>query len=109
MLRVASTRDPERVAVSFDHALLRGLAPDGGLYVPIGTPELPAGWDEAGSLSEVAERVLAAWLGGDGRGSGAPDGAPDAAPDAASLRDLARDALSFPVPLVRLGGDRWVL
>ena len=93
MLRLASTRDPSKATVPFDQALLQGLAPDGGLYVPCQDPVLPAGWRDATSLSELGTLVLAAWL--------------DEPADV--LAPLLRDALSFPVPLVRIGDGRYVL
>lgn len=96
MLRFASTRDPERKAVDFDTALLRGLAPDGGLYLPIEEPRLGAGWRDVDSLAAVAAHVLPPWL-------QAEDDPRD------DLPALLRDALSFPVPLVQIGPDRYVL
>ena len=75
-------------AVSFREALLRGLAPDGGLYVPTHVPDLPARWRQASSLGEVGQRVLAPWLEEEVEG----------------VDDLVADALSFPVPLVELSG-----
>ena len=92
MLAFASTRDPERLAVPFDEALLRGLAPDGGLYVPVDEPDLPAGWDDAESCAALGARALRRWLGDD-----------------ATLDELVRDALDFPIPLVPVGDGRWVL
>ena len=77
--------------VPFRTALLNGLAPDGGLYVPTHVPPLPEDWDGAGSLPDIATRVLRPWLA-------------DAFP---RLDALVADALSFPVPLVELAGDGW--
>lgn len=96
MLRFASTRDPAREPVDFDTALLNGLAPDGGLYLPTVTPRLPAGWDDADSLADLAARVLPAWL--------QPEDA-----DETELADVLREALSFPVPLVQISPQRFVL
>lgn len=73
-------------AVPFEAALLRGPAEDGGLYVPVDLPALPAGWSEATSMAELAERVLPPFMGLDG------------------ARAVA-GGLDFPVPLVRLGQD----
>ena len=76
-------------AVPFREALLDGLAPDGGLYVPTSLPTLEGtGWQDAASFADVGARVLAPWLGG------VVDG----------LDALVADALSFPAPLVPLGG-----
>ena len=44
-------------------ALLRGLAPDGGLYVPTRIPALtPDVWQSATSFQDLACRVLTPWM-----------------------------------------------
>ena len=54
----ASTRDPS-VRMGFSAALLQGLAPDGGLYVPSAWPRLPLeSFEGAVSLPEVATRIF---------------------------------------------------
>ena len=76
-------------AVPFREALLGGLAPDGGLYVPASVPSLDGtGWEAADSFADVGARVLSPWLGG----------------VVDDLDALVADALSFPAPLVPLGG-----
>ena len=75
---------------SFEKALLEGLAPDGGLFVPETVPSLAPARD-AEAFPERAARVLAPWLDD------------EIAPGA--LRAIAADALDFPVPLVPLSGD----
>lgn len=82
--------------VGFTEALFRGIAPDGGLYVPVSIPALPAGWRSAGSFAALAELVLGNWLGDAGLGADA-------------FRELLQDAFNFEVPLRRLSGDRWLL
>jgi threonine synthase len=86
-----SSRDAA-VTAGFSAALLQGLAPDGGLFVPSCWPQLAAR-DFAGAttLTEVAERLLAPFVAHD--------------PLAAALAGLAREAFSFPAPLVPLGRD----
>jgi threonine synthase len=76
----------------FSAALLEGLAPDGGLYVPQRWPQLGAA-DFAGAreLPEVAARLLAPFLAGDAL--------------AAQLPQLTREAFNFPAPLVELHGE----
>src|SRR5215472_11902607 len=87
----ASSRDAG-VRLGFSAALLQGLAPDGGLYVPARWPPLAIGdFDGAASLAEVAQPLLAPFLAGD-----------RLAPDLASL---ANEALNFAAPLVPLGAD----
>ncbi len=93
-VRYHSTRAPEGdPGVRFDEALLRGLAPDGGLYLPRPLPPLPEGWREAASPADLAARVLPPLL-GSGR---------------AQVEPLLRSALDFPMPLVPLSDDRYVL
>ncbi|HLA64916.1 MAG TPA: threonine synthase [Rhodothermales bacterium] len=87
--RYVSTRG-QSPAVPFATALLDGLAPDGGLYVPDHVPALPADWRDAPTLPALASRVLTPWLGD------------WLAPD--TLGALVDDALSFPIPLVSLEG-----
>ncbi len=81
----------EAPAASLAEAVRRGLAPDGGLYFPRELPPLPPSFlarlsrmDLAESASRVAEHLLGADL------------------DPAALRAIVRDALDFPIPLVRL-------
>ena len=91
-----STRDPAKTLVSFEEALLKGLAPDGGLYVPDKVPQLePAFWHKADTLADIGVNVLSAWLGDE---LGTP-----------ALEKIVRDALDFPAPVVKLSDDLWVL
>ena len=89
-----SSRSADGPAVSFSEALLHGLAPDGGLYLPTSIPTLPEGWDRLESFPELAASLLEAWL---------------EEPQGEELRDLIEDALDFPVPLVELSEDRYVV
>ncbi|MBM4210135.1 MAG: threonine synthase [Gammaproteobacteria bacterium] len=79
-----STRGaPERVG--FSTALLRGLAHDGGLYVPIEWPAFTIkDFDGATSLPEVGERLLAPFAAGDRLES--------------QLAAILREAFDFPAP-----------
>jgi len=90
---VQSTRSPNAAELSLDDAILQGLAPDGGLYLPRFLPPLPGDWREATSLADLGVRVLAPWWG---------EAASEVAP-------LIEDALSFDTPLKALSGDRWLL
>ncbi len=87
MTEYVSTRGGE--AVPFRTALLNGLAPDGGLYIPTSTPTLGDGWQDATTFADAGVSALAPWL-------------EDEIP---ALEAIARDALSFDVPLVDLGGE----
>lgn len=77
--------------VSFRDALLRGLAPDGGLYLPTSWPSLPSGaissWRGL-PIREIAVRVLTQLVGDEFDGT--------------AFGDLVRDAFDFPAPTVPL-------
>lgn len=91
--RYVSTRGSgERV--DFGDALLDGLAPDGGLYLPEAiTPVDEDDWREADSIASLGVDILARWLTGQ-------------VPSEVISR-VVRDALTFPVPLVALSGGSW--
>lgn len=79
--------------VTFSDALRRGLAPDGGLYVPVEWPSFPiAHFDGATTLAEVAERLIAPFAAGDVLES--------------KIFAIVRDAFDFPAPLRAVQGDR---
>jgi threonine synthase len=84
-MQFRSTRGaPERV--DFSSALLRGLAPDGGLYVPTEWPRFTlADFDGAVSLPEVGERLIAPFAAGDRL--------------AGQVREIVGDAFNFSAPL----------
>jgi len=93
-MRYVSTRGGGSATLS--EAVLRGIAPDGGLYVPEAFPALPPGaLDGAHTLAEVAERLLAPFFTGD-----ALEG---------ELGAICREAFTFPVPLRDLRGRTAVL
>ena len=86
-MHAVSTRDPtHRVLPS--EAFIRGLAPDGGLYVPERLP-LTASAREPRSLAEDACEFLGPFLEGD--------------PLEPQLSSICREAFSFPCPLRALG------
>jgi threonine synthase len=90
-MEFTSTRDPAQTA-GFAAALLQGLAPDGGLYVPRTWPGLePEAFGEEGDLPGVATHLLTPFAEGDQL--------------AASLPAIAHDAFNFPAPLVPVGSD----
>ena len=90
-----STRDPQKRPVSFRHAVLTGLAPDGGLYIPAQIPRISDDWKEATSLPELAVQVLTPWVGEELSWD--------------KLSAITQDALEFPVPLVQLDDGLGVL
>ncbi|KAI5818653.1 tryptophan synthase beta subunit-like PLP-dependent enzyme [Pyronema omphalodes] len=53
---------------SFEEAVLKGLAADGGLFIPEAIPSLPAGWESAWaglSFQELAYEVLSLYISAD--------------------------------------------
>ncbi len=95
ILRSTAHASPD---VTFADALLRGLAPDGGLYLPVALPTLPPGapasWQGL-PVADIASRVLGHLVG---------DELHRDAFDA-----LVRDAFDFPSPTVPLGDGLAVL
>jgi threonine synthase len=92
-----STRDPS-VRASLEQAVFSGLAPDGGLYVPVSHLDLrPAMsvWGPATTFAEVAEAASGAVFAGD---LGAAGG-----------EGVARRAFPFAPALRRLDEKTWVL
>ena len=79
--------------VTFETALLQGLAPDGGLYLPSTVPALPARWAEATSLADLALRLLPPFLG----------------ERASALEGPLEDALDLRVPVVEVAEGTFVL
>ncbi len=94
--RYYSTRDEQKRLLSFEDALLAGLAPDGGLYLPDQIPQLaPDSWLAAASFNDLALQVMSAWLGQE--------------ISREDLQELLAEALNFPLPLVDLGDGIKVL
>lgn len=90
-VRYHSTRNPS-VVVSFSQALLQGLAPDGGLYVPTAWPRIDvATLERETTLPGLATRLLAPFVGDD--------------PISAELSQITADAFNFPAPLVPLDSE----
>jgi len=85
-----STRDPA-LRAGFSRALLQGIAPDGGLYVPAQWPRFDAQWPAHAGLPAIAASLLQPLLEGD--------------PLAPALPDVASEAFDFPAPLVPLTPD----
>ncbi len=89
-----STRDGSK-PVYFSEALIQGLAPDGGLYIPQAIPAIdPSVWKNVTCFSELASKILAPWISGQIGGD--------------TLALLLKRALSFPVPVVKVG-NAWVI
>jgi threonine synthase len=83
---------------SLREAVLRGSAPDGGLYMPVEMPHLPTGFCSRLnklSFTELALEVSALFVG---------DDIPPAA-----LQEIVTGAFDFPVPLVALTERLYIL
>jgi threonine synthase len=87
-MRFSSTRG-KAPPVGFSEALLQGLAPDGGLYVPPEWPDAAKGAVPGETLPQVGQRVIGPFAAGD--------------PLAPSLPDVLREAFDFPAPLQPVG------
>ncbi|HEY6483605.1 MAG TPA: threonine synthase [Steroidobacteraceae bacterium] len=89
-VRYCSTR-ARGATVSFGEALMQGLAPDGGLYVPTRWPNLdPRTFPHHSALPQIATTLLAPFVAGD--------------PLAGALAAISAEAFNFPAPLVPLDG-----
>jgi threonine synthase len=89
-MRYVSTRDPAH-AVGLSTAIARGLAPDGGLYVPEALPQLRVGELQGeADLPALAESLLRPFVAGDAM--------------AGELTGIAGDAFDFPAPVVDVSG-----
>jgi len=83
-----STRNADHSA-SLGEAIARGLAPDGGLYVPQEFPHFTTRQFEADvELAQIGTTLLAPFAAGD--------------PLAAELPAICKEAFDFPAPLVGL-------
>ncbi len=90
-MRFASTRNPEST-VGFAEALLKGLSPDGGLYVPHEWSRVePESFADDTELPAIANRLIAPFVAGDRL--------------ADSLPAITAEAFNFPVRLVPLGRE----
>ena len=91
-MRYVSTRGAAPPAAA-GAAMLAGLAPDGGLYVPEAFPTLdPGALDDAAGLAGTAAQLLAPFVAGDAL--------------ADELGAVCAEALDFPTPLTRADGFR---
>jgi threonine synthase len=80
-------------STSFFNAVLQGLAPGGGLYMPESLPTHTVDFDE--NYAAFAAKLLTPFLGADA--------------DAVDLKALCDDAFDFPVPLLEYVSDRFIL
>jgi threonine synthase len=89
-MQFQSTRNADH-RVGLSEAIARGLAPDGGLYVPTELPDIrPRAFDGARSMPEVAEVLLRPFAAGDDIARQVPA--------------IVADAFNFPAPIVDVQG-----
>lgn len=84
--------------VSLEEAVVKGLAPDNGLYMPLSFPTLSKEFIDRlpeMTLPEMAVQVAAALFGED--------------VDEAALSALTKDTLNFPIPLVKVDENKYSL
>ena len=90
-MRFTSTRNAA-LDTGFSDALVQGIAPDGGLYIPKSFPTLtPDSFGYEGALPGVAKRLIAPFAAGD--------------PLEAQLGEIITEAFNFPAPLVPISPD----
>ena len=97
-MQLYSTKSKEGQKVSLAEAVMRGLPPDNGLYMPTTIPALPAAFVrtlEDRTFEEIAFVVAQTLLRG-------------AIPET-DLRSIVSEAVNFPAPLVKLDEKRYVL
>ncbi len=91
-MKLASTRS-QNIQVSLKQAVLQGLAPDGGLFLPTEIPELPEKFfQEIENLSfqEIAFEVAKTLIG-------------EEEISHKSLKQIVDDSINFEAPLVKIG------
>jgi threonine synthase len=96
MLYYSTGRQSE--PVSLKEAVIRGLAPDGGLFMPVSLPELPASFFDASrhlSLKEIAYDIATSYLKGD--------------IPAAIISGIIDRSLDFPIPVKQVENDIYSL
>ena len=90
-MRFTSTRH-SAPDVGFSDAIVNGIAPDGGLYLPAEWPRADIeSFGDSSDLAGIAARFIAPFVAGDRL--------------APQLPDITADALNFPAPLVPLTRD----
>jgi threonine synthase len=95
-MKFTSTRNHE-LSDSFHDAMLHGLAPDGGLYIPTEYPHLLEQFISCSnqcSLNQLSLAVITPFI------SEIP---------VSSLKEILDEALNFPIPLIKLENELYLL
>lgn len=87
MIGYVSTRDKNGASLSASEAMLKGLAPDGGLFVPSSLPEIDKNFTIKDGLSKAMYWAIKPFFEGDELED--------------ELIEICRDAFSFPLPFHR--------
>ena len=85
-----STRSADGKCFTASEAILKGLAPDGGLFIPKEMPSLPADFSLSGGLWKAMYQAIAPFFEGD--------------ESEGELEEICRSAFDFPLPFFRNGG-----
>lgn len=89
-MKFQSTRNASH-RVGLSEAIAKGIAPDGGLYVPESLPQLkPQDFEGLTALSAIAQRLIAPFAAGDAL--------------VAQLSEICAEAFNFPAPVIKLSG-----
>jgi threonine synthase len=90
-MQFTSTRNAA-LKSGFSEAVIQGIAPDGGLYVPVEWPRLaPTAFGDPNDLPRIASQLLAPFVAGDRLES--------------RIAEITADAFNFPAPLIGLTPD----
>ncbi|GMQ80963.1 MAG: threonine synthase [Rhodothermia bacterium] len=92
-MQFVSTRQ-ESQPVDFKTALIHGLAPDGGLYLPSSCPQIPYSSLQVSNYPTFASEVLSHWIADEIGGE--------------SLVSICNDAFDFEIRLIPLSGANWL-
>ena len=95
MVRFVSTRDKNGPSCRVSEALLKGLAPDGGLYVPSTMPQRPSDFTLKEGVAYAMYQAIKPFFEGDELEG--------------DLLQICQDAFNFPVPMKNLGGNKVLL
>ena len=95
MIRFVSTRDKNGQSLTVSEALLKGLAPDGGLFVPTEMPTLPSDF----TLKEGAWYAMYQAIKPFFEGDELED----------DLMEICRNAFNFPIPMKELEKEKVLL
>ena len=92
-MQFVSTRQKSQ-PVDFKTALIHGLAPDGGLYLPSSWPQIPYATIQVSNYPTFASEVLSYWINDEIGGE--------------SLHSICNDAFDFEIRLIPLAGANWL-